>query len=98
MSESIYIKIPQLNRCLVLSKGSNLFRALRDAGIPIGNACAGEGVCGQCHLQIEPKQASTPCSALEKSLYKSHNILPNERVSCLLRVHKSATIRSRYWG
>ena len=98
MSESIQISIPQLNCSISVSKGSNIFRALREANIPIGNACDGAGVCAQCHLSISPEGAVTPPSALEQRISKANQLPPNERVSCLVRIRSSATIFSRYWG
>ena len=98
MSESIQINIPQLNCSISARKGHNIFRALRKANIPIGNACDGAGVCAQCHLAIFPAGAVTTASALEQRISKANQLPTNERVSCLVRIRESATICSRYWG
>jgi ferredoxin len=60
------------NKTLRVGALSNLRRVAKLAGIPLYNGasrlfnCHGAGVCGTCHVHVEPADGLTPPTALER--------------------------------
>lgn len=79
-----------------VESGTNLMRALLDAGLPVASSCRGDGVCGKCRIQIVSGELA-PESDLEKFLRERHSIPPGFRVSCQVSVTSDLVVDATYW-
>ena len=85
------------HRNIVVSDGANLFKALRKANIPIAHSCDGEGVCGQCWVQVNPAENLSKENSLETRVKRANGLPEQARLSCLVRVRGHVTIQTSYW-
>ena len=97
MKQHITITCLPSNQRISVPYGSNIFQSLRQAKIPIANACDGEGICAQCVLTIEPKENLSKEGRTEKKRKEANRIPPTMRISCLCRAFGDITVSSRYW-
>ena len=90
--------LPQLNKTLNCDKGENLFRTLKDNGVPIASSCNGDGICGKCVVFIDPSGADLPpMTDLEVKWEKKHHFQPGQRLSCQLPVTTDLIVKTTYW-
>ena len=67
------------------------------AGLPIGRACEGEGVCGACRVVVY-QDGLDPASALEAATLARINASPHERLACCARLIDNTSIGCPAWG
>ena len=102
--------LPQLNKTLTCDKGENLFRALKDNGVPIASSCNGDGICGKCVVTcIVERDANDPVSIdtaradlppmtdLEEKWKAKNHFDQNQRLSCQLPVTTTLIVKTTYW-
>ena len=77
--------------------GSNLWVALRKAGMPIGSACSGVGVCAACHVTVTPTEGVTDQTEFEVSSLARNGKGTEMRLACLCRVISDLTVKAEYW-
>ncbi len=78
--------------------GSTILAAANRAGLPVGQSCGGDGICGWCKVTIlgGAEHLSTP-TPLERKLVESLEFAANERAACLATVHGDIHITATYW-
>lgn len=76
--------------------GQSLYEALRAAGVPVGSACRGEGVCGRCGVQVLEGTLPPPGPLEEESL-RRNRVAPGLRLSCLLHPRGRLRVGTPYW-
>jgi 2Fe-2S ferredoxin len=92
------LKLPQLNKTLSCDKGENLFRALRERGIPLASSCKGDGVCGKCVVSVVEGAAHlTPPTDLERKLMEKYHYAEPQRISCQCDVQGDVELKTTYW-
>ena len=92
------IRVPQLNKTLRCEEGENLFRTLREQGLPIASSCKGEGVCGKCVVSINKGTENlSPPTELELKLHATYKYSLPQRISCQCRVLGDIEIKTTYW-
>jgi ferredoxin len=78
--------------------GSTILTAATSAGVPLGQSCDGEGICGWCRVSILGGMENlSPPTELEETLRASLGFAPEERAACLARVRGDVTIKATYW-
>lgn len=93
------IELPQMKRQLEVADGSNLYQALREAGIPIAGSCDAEGICSKCHVLITFSEGWLPKEApLETKVKRANSVPEKQRLSCLLRIKGKVRVQTEYWG
>lgn len=90
------IELPQLNKTLQSEKGANLFKTLKDAGVPIASSCNGDGVCGKCVILVEKGLLLAP-NAVEQKLQEKYDLESGQRISCQCTVVSDIRITTTYW-
>ena len=96
------IESPQLSKSIEGEAGANLLAKLVEERVPVAHSCAGEGVCGQCWIQIDGNDLA-PESDREKKLRKKQGRAAepkNCRFACLLKIPDSSktwVLRTDYW-
>lgn len=78
--------------------GSTILTAANRAGVPLGQSCDGDGICGWCRVSVLGGMENlTPPTALEETLRAALGFGPEERAACLARVHGDVIIKTTYW-
>ena len=78
--------------------GSTILSAANSAGVPLGQSCDGEGICGWCRVSILGGMENlSPPTVLEDMLRSSLGFAPEERAACLARVRGDVVIKTTYW-
>lgn len=90
------IWLPQLNKSFDVEKDTNLFKALKAAGVPIASSCNGDGICGKCIVVCESGELPPPQS-LEQKLIDKLKLSSRERLSCQCTVSSDLTLKTTYW-
>jgi ferredoxin len=87
-----------LNRSREVKTGATILAAANQSGIPIGQSCSGEGICGWCRVTVlSGADELVPPSDLERQLMAEKEFSGNERAACLARVKGDITITTSYW-
>ena len=80
--------------------GRQLLAIIRDAGLPIGYSCRGQGVCTACVVSVSgPISVRTPGEQVLLSRVEDRSAPHGEelRISCLVRVQGDVKVRADYW-
>lgn len=78
MSEPLVIEVD--GRPVTCAKGSTLLNALLNAGVLVGTACGGRGVCHFC--QVTVRGAPTSADDLEKRALGNVLVAKGMRLAC----------------
>jgi 2Fe-2S ferredoxin len=76
--------------------GARLYEVIRGAGLPLGGACAGEGLCAACGLEILAGEVG-PEGPLERRRKVDNGVRTELRLACMVRLRGDLTVRARYW-
>jgi ferredoxin len=81
-----------------VAAGSSLLEAVGTAGLPLGQSCDGEVVCGFCRVQVVAGfERLSPIADNERRLLSSLGAGPQERLACCARVEGPVTVTTTYW-
>ena len=85
-------------RTVELPDGSTLYAAAHRAGVPLAQACPGEGVCGRCGLRVLAGAAAlSPEGAAEARVKADNRADPRLRLACQTRVRGTVVVTADYW-
>ena len=73
---------------------TTLLGAVMKAGVPIGQSCRGEGVCGACEVTMLAGRLTEP-DAIEAKFLGARGA--EKRFACRARVLDDCTITTTYW-
>jgi ferredoxin len=88
----------KLLKVIEVSEGSLLFDAAVQAGLPVASSCLKENVCGRCVMRV--RQGSENLNAIiaeETKLLTRDKRDPDERISCMSRIHGDCSVSTTYW-
>lgn len=89
--------IPQ-GRSREIKPGSTILAAANQCGIPIGQSCSGEGICGWCRVRIVTgAEQMMPPGEIERKLIAEKAFAPDERAACLAKIKGDITVTTTYW-
>ncbi len=87
-----------LNRSREIPVGATILAAANHCGVPIGQSCSGDGICGWCRVTIVSGAENLfPPSDREQHLIQEKQFEPDERAACLARVKGNLTVTTSYW-
>jgi ferredoxin len=86
-------------RAVRAAPGTSLMEAARQAGLPLGSSCDGEGACGWCRVTVVEVGAAALSAPdeRERALLEKIDAAPEERIACQARVLGPVTITTGYW-
>ena len=87
-----------LGRGREVKQGVTIISAANRAGVPIGQSCNGDGICGWCKVKVlrGMENLSSPMP-LERRLMASCAFAPDERAACLAKISGDITVTTGYW-
>jgi 2Fe-2S ferredoxin len=93
-----FIQFIKNRQPIFAEEGSNLMKALLNAGLPVASSCGGDGICGKCRITILTgmEHLSLP-SGQEQFLAKKLNFKATERLSCQVLLKGDVTVDATYW-
>ncbi len=81
-----------------VKRGVTIISAANRAGVPIGQSCNGDGICGWCKVKVlRGMENLSPPTALERRLIASCAFAPDERAACLAKITGDITVTTGYW-
>ncbi|RPH37830.1 (2Fe-2S)-binding protein [bacterium] len=81
-----------------IKSGSTILAAANQCGVPIGQSCSGEGLCGWCKVRIVAgAENMAPPGDLERKLIKEKAFDTDERAACLAKVRGDIAVTTSYW-
>jgi len=85
-------------REVAVAPGTPVLEAVVAAGLPLGQSCDGEALCGFCRvLVVVGADALSPVEGEERKVLASLHAEPNERLACCARIHGRVTVTTTYW-
>jgi ferredoxin, 2Fe-2S len=92
------ISIPKSGKSVQVPDGSNLMKALLDAGLPVASSCGGDGVCSKCHVKVlTGKENLSKETQEEQELREINDIPKGERISCQVIIIGDVSLETPYW-
>ena len=86
-------------RILRVTPGTNLLEAARAAGLPIAQACSGEGLCGRCAvLVVRGADGIAPEREPERQAKRRNRVAPELRLACQVVPSTDVEVTASYWG
>ena len=72
--------------------------AVKEAGLPIAEACGADGLCGRCGVRVTEEAGALSEETETESRAKSRNrVDPALRLACLVRVTGDIEVTADYW-
>lgn len=85
-------------RTLRVTPGTNLLEAARAAGLPIAQACSGEGLCGRCAvLVLRGHEGIAPPTERESQAKRRNRVAPELRLACQVVPTADVDVAASYW-
>lgn len=91
------IRFVPWNRTIQAQVGWTVLDAARAAGVPLGAACDGDGICGACAVRVVSGEASKE-GPLERRTKAANGVRGALRLACLLPTRRALTVTTDYWG
>jgi adenylate cyclase len=83
---------------LRVTHGTNLLEATRAAGLPIAQACSGEGLCGGCAvLVLRGDDGIAPETERESQAKRRNRVAPELRLACQAVPTTDVDVTASYW-
>ena len=94
----VRVRFEPSGREIRVRPGTALLAAARQAGLPVGSSCDGDGICAACGLRIlEGAPNLTRERPLETKAKADNGIDAALRLSCLARVTGDVVVTADYW-
>ncbi len=84
-------------RELRVPRGTRLTEAIRQAGLPVAQACGEELICAKCGVRIVAGRVGRE-SAQEREMKQRNRVPPELRLACVIRVYDNLVLTADYWG
>jgi ferredoxin, 2Fe-2S len=85
-------------RTLRLRPGTNLLEAARAAGLPIAQACSGEGLCARCAvLVLRGDDGIAPETERENQAKQRNRVAAELRLACQVVPTADVDVTASYW-
>jgi ferredoxin len=79
-------------------RGATLLEAARSAGLPLASACAAEGLCARCGLEIlDGAEHQDAEDERERQAKLRNRVDPRQRLACRVILRADARVRASYW-
>ncbi len=85
-------------RTVRVTPGTNLLVAASAAGLPMAQACSGEGLCGRCAvLVLRGGEDIAPETERELKAKRRNRVAPELRLACLAVPTADVDVTASYW-
>ena len=92
------VEFVPLGRGREVRRGVTIISAANRAGVPIGQSCNGDGICGWCKVKVlRGMENLSPPTPIERRLMASCAFAPDERAACLAKISGDITVTTGYW-
>jgi ferredoxin len=92
------VEFVPLGRAREVKEGVTIISAANRAGVPIGQSCNGDGICGWCKVKVlRGMENLSPPTALERRLMAACAFASDERAACLAKISGDITVTTGYW-
>ncbi len=92
------VSFQPLNRSRDIRVGATILAAANQCGVPVGQSCSGEGICGWCRVTVvSGAENLSPPSEIEQRLIVDKRFAPDERAACLAKVTGNLIVTTTYW-
>ncbi len=92
------VRFVPLGKSKSVKRGATILAAANHTGVPIGQSCSGDGICGWCRVRLlEGREHLAPPSPSERRLIHDKDFAPDERAACMARVVGDITVTTSYW-
>jgi ferredoxin len=92
------VEFVPLGRAREVKEGVTIISAANRAGVPIGQSCNGDGICGWCKVKVlRGMENLSPPTVLEQRLMATCAFAPDERAACLAKISGDITVTTGYW-
>ena len=92
------VEFVPLGRTKEVKQGVTIISAANRAGVPIGQSCNGDGICGWCKVKVlRGMENLSPPTSLEQRLMAACAFAPDERAACLAKIAGDITVTTGYW-
>lgn len=87
-----------LKRTKDVRVGATILAAATQCGVPLGQSCSGDGICGWCRVTVMTGAENLwpPCD-IERRLMQEKGFQEDERAACLARIRGDLTVTTTYW-
>jgi 2Fe-2S ferredoxin len=85
-----------LQRAIDVAPGTTVLQAARAAGVPLGAACDGDGICGACAVRVLDGRAGRE-GALERRTKLANGVAADLRLACLIPARGDLRVTTAYW-
>ena len=87
-----------LEKTKTIRTGATILAAANQSGVPIGQSCSGDGICGWCKVKVlHGLESLAPPKDLERRLMESYMFEKDERAACLAVVQGDVAVTTTYW-
>ena len=90
------VSFPPLHRSIDVAPGTTVLQAARAAGVPLGAACDGDGICGACAVRVLDGPTGRP-GPLERQTKAANGVAADLRLACLVPVRGDLRVTTTYW-
>jgi len=85
-------------REMVVAPGTPILEAVVAMGLPLGQSCDGEALCGFCRVQVVAGEHElSPVGDEERKVLVALHAERSERLACCARIHGRVTVTTTYW-
>ena len=97
-ASSRIVTFTPLGRSSAARDDETLLDVARRAGVPLGNACGGVGVCARCRVRVlAGAENLTPATSIESRFGSARGFDSGERMACQAVVTGSCEVTTTYW-
>lgn len=97
-AQSKVVSFTPLGREAAAKEDETLLDVARRAGVPLGNACGGVGICARCRVQVLSGAGHlTPATAIEVRFGTARGFAMDERMACQAVVLGECEVTTTYW-
>ncbi len=92
------VRFQPMGKVKTIRAGATILAAANQSGVPIGQSCSGDGICGWCRVKVvEGVEHVAPPSPLEQRLREEKGFAADERAACLAKVQGDIVVTTSYW-
>ncbi|RLB12834.1 MAG: hypothetical protein DRG39_00855 [Deltaproteobacteria bacterium] len=84
------INFMPVNRSAIVEEGTTIAEAARKAGVFIKNLCGGQGICGQCRIQII--SGNFEIEDKTKAFFSKEEIEKGYVLACQTKIHDNLEV------
>jgi adenylate cyclase len=94
----VWVRFLPSGESVEVCSGTTLLEAVKEAGLPIAEACGAGGLCGRCGVRVaESARALSEETEAERIAKSRNRIDPSLRLACLVTVAEDVEVTADYW-